>query len=502
MKRCFIKLAKKNPKFWDIQINEKSYTVTEGLTGGDSETITNEFPNEAKCMNAVNSLMIKIRDKGYMELLPEYSEWIGIRKNYAIWRNVEAIESIIKIVKENCNARRADISQQTVDDTLDEILDNAKDLEIEISSNSINIRMMALSKYPYELCLFFDIDWFNATTPHLAIKCEPIRLQPNDKFKQLLVTFFNGEQKGQWFDGSQDVKSSVIQAEEQKKKEAYIKKLKTIVNSEYKKSGLNLEIMLSIPTTDYLFPTASLEEVCKDTVPVVFECMKSKVKKNYEEVLSKAYCMLYDIKGQLPLAKLKEALNELKEGKSISVENIYKDLIFEDWENPKFLKTLEINTVNKNDIKDVVAYIVKNIDSYLFQIRFLQKYIQVNSIVKGEVKSLGEQDFFSLVAPYPELEEYLVTYIEKLTKQNEIYTTYIIHSGSPSDIPIPIGVTAAAALAMFNNKHDKIIASFLNTIKTMKWYPVSCSTMRNIWKNNGATPDVPETIAVMTQKTP
>ncbi len=65
MKRSFVKPAKKNPKFWEIDVNGSSYTVTEGQTGLSSEATTKDFANEGKCLAAAVKLIEKTREKGY-----------------------------------------------------------------------------------------------------------------------------------------------------------------------------------------------------------------------------------------------------------------------------------------------------------------------------------------------------------------------------------------------------------------------------------------------------
>lgn len=77
---------------------------------------------------------------------------------------------------------------------------------------------------------------------------------------------------------------------------------------------------------------------------MIFECAKSKIKNDYDDTLAKTWCMLYNLKQPLPLARLKEAFEDLKQNREISTDRLYKDLIFEAWENnPDFLKKMEID---------------------------------------------------------------------------------------------------------------------------------------------------------------
>lgn len=488
MKRNFIKPAKKNPKFWEIEVTGNSYTITEGQTGKDSQTVTKDFADDKKCMKAAFSLIEKTREKGYMETLPEYSEWNDTNKEYAIWRNTEAIEFIIKTLKENSKAKRADMPQQEAEKALDELLDNAKDLEICLSFDHIRIRMMAKSKYPYELELFFDIDMYIARTPYWAMRYDSVSLEPDEKFKQLIADYFVKNKKGKWFDKAQEENSVVEQEAKQKREDAYVKKLRQAVNKQYKSTYPYLSIGLS---SYYLSEKAN-----DDVLPVIFDVVKSKVKNNYEEVLTKVYYMLYDIKRRLPLARLKEVLNDLKAKKEISIENIYKDLVFESWETGNILKKLEIDPTNKEDIKNTAAYIAENIETYILQLRFLLKLIYIYDKTNKKREPL-EEDFFELTLAYPELEEYVATYVEKITEHNKVYPAFKVYSGSASKTPIPVGVVVAAVLAIFNGpKYDKLIADFLRTIEHMDWFKISCSTMKDVWKRHEVTPDMPETFSV------
>lgn len=353
MKRSFIKPAKKNPKFWEIETNGKSYVVTEGQTGGDSNTTSKEFPSETKCLMAVATLVERIREKGYMETLPEYSEWVGTKREYAIWRNTEAVEFVIKTLKENSKATGAyDVSQQTADEVLDEISAQAKDLEICLETDIVRLRMMALKKEPYWIEIFFKENdpWSKtgARTPYWSLSCKTVYFATNAQFKQLIIDYFNQNGKGKWLDKNQQAESSIEQdlkqIKEQKDQENYHKNLKSIVNSEYARPKIRLALALSMKTIQHTWHYSTNEQAEKDIIPMIFECAKSKIKNDYDDTLAKTWCMLYNQQQPLPLARLKEAFEDLKQNREISTDRLYKDLIFEAWENnPDFLKKMEID---------------------------------------------------------------------------------------------------------------------------------------------------------------
>ena len=459
-----------------------------------------DFPDEGKCLKSASSLIEKTREKGYVETLPEYSEWSDTYKEYAIWRSPEAIEFIINALKENSRPEKGN-TQKQADDALNEILDHVQELEILLYFDTIRIRMMAATKYPYDLYLDMDdLDMFSARTPEWAMKYDSVGFRPNNQFKPLIVEYFNQNGKGRWFDEKQQADSPAEQAAQQKQHEAYIKKLRDTVSSTFKKTTPNISIQLSMLNTSRTY-IGDPEEYEKDVLPLIFDHAASKVDKDYEEVLTKVYYMLHNLRKPLPLGRLKAALNDLKDKKEISLENLYQDTVFEPWENLQLLQIPEIDPTNKEDICRAAAYIAENADAYILQTRFFNEYIQIRKKTDKKDEPLDELNFFELTAPYPELEEYIATYVEKLVEHNKSYPTYLNFSGSADDIPLPVGYTAAAVLAIFNgSKYDRLIASFLNTIKKMKWYPTSCSAMRNIWKDNGVNPEVPETVSVMTKK--
>ena len=507
MKRIFEKPAKKNPKFWEIEVTGNSYTVTEGQTGLDRSTSTKEFANEEKCMKAAVKAVESIREKGYKETLPEYSEWPGERQDYAIWRNTEAIEFILKTLKENSKYDTAKFRDpaavaKLAEEAPDRMSAMASELELCITADVIKIRKMAQGKDFFGVDFTTGADVFNVWYDYWAQGCSSIVFTMNDPASSgAIIDYFAAHGKGKWFGAEQQEKKVEKTAQlDEERREKYLKKLEKVVNDQFKEPFSRLALAASMAFDTHKDIYMPFDKIKNDIAAPIFECAKSKLKKNREEALCKTYYMLYDCEKQLPLVRVRQAFDELASGKELSVVELYKNPVFEKWENPESLPDLAIASAdNKDDIVKAAAAIAVNADAYILQTRLLHKYIQVkNKADKNEM--LDETNFFALTARYPETEDSLATFIEKLATRGKDYPTVFDYPGSASQTPIPVGATAAAALAIFGGKkYDSLIASYLDTIKDLKWYGVSCSTMRNLWKEHNATPDVPETIAIMTK---
>lgn len=67
MKRTFIYADEKSDKFWTIEINSTSYTVTYGKKGTAGQTQTKEFADETLCKKAVDKVIAEKVKKGYVE---------------------------------------------------------------------------------------------------------------------------------------------------------------------------------------------------------------------------------------------------------------------------------------------------------------------------------------------------------------------------------------------------------------------------------------------------
>ncbi|MDR2912079.1 MAG: WGR domain-containing protein [Alistipes sp.] len=506
MKRSFVKPAKKNPKFWEIAVDGKSYTITEGQTDLSSETTTKDFADADKCLKAAVKLIEKTREKGFVETLPEYSEWPGERRDYAIWRNTAAIEFIIRTVKANSTESKAASMRdpeekiKLASESLDGILAKAAELEIYIDSEQIKIRKMAQGKDFYGIDFNNKAKLFEVWYDYWKQGCDAFRFWMNDEnSSKAIIDYFVDNGIGKWFGAEEKQKTKDKDAESEiERQEKIIAKIHRVVNGQFKKDFPRLAIQLSMDFDTHSTVYASEEEIQREIAAVIFDCAKSKVKKNREETLCKTYYMLYNVKRQLPLARVRQALDELANGKVPDVESLYKDMVFEPWEKPESLPTFAIaSPENKNDILKTAKHIAENADAYILQTRCLNRYIEVrNKADKGEV--LDETKFFELTASSPELEEPLAHFVGKLAEYNKEYPTVFTYAGSSSQTPIPVGATAAAALALLGGtKHDALIAAYLHTIKELGWYRVSCSTMRNLWREHNATPDVPQTIAVM-----
>ncbi len=507
MRRSFIKPAKKNPKFWEIEVTGDSYTVTEGQTDLNSQT-SKDFATEDKCLKAALKAVESIREKGYKETLPEYSEWPGEKQDYAIWRNADAIEFIIRTLKENgvvnnmTAFREPEAAAALADKSMDGMAAQAAELEIYMSSDTIKIRKMAMGKDYFGINFKPGSTRFEVWYDYWAQGCSAFIFSMKDDASAKSITdYFIEHGKGKWFGAEQKEKAAEQKSQaDTDKREKYLAKLKTVVNGEFKKNFSRLSIAASMAFDTNKSIYMPFKTIKEDVVSIIFDCAKSKVKQNREETLCKTYYMLYNVEKQLPLARVKQALDELVSGKEHSVGELYKDMVFEKWEQSEFMSPLSIaSTENKDDIMKVMTLIAENADAYILRTRLLHKYIEVADKSGGKDSLLDETKFFALTASYPELESHLATFIGKLVEYNKEYPTVFDYPGSASDTPIPVGATAAAALAMFGGgKYDDLVASYLDTIKGLTtWYSISCSTMRNLWKEHNVTPDVPETIAVM-----
>jgi hypothetical protein len=385
-------------------------------------------------------------------------------------------------------------------ESLDGILAKASELEIYIDSEQIKIRKMAQGKDFYGIDFNNKAKLFEVWYDYWKQGCDAFRFWMNDENSpKAIIDHFIDNGKGKWFGAEEKQKTKDKDAESDiERMEKIIAKMRRVVNSQFKRDFPRLAIQLSVDFDTHSTVYASEDEIQREIAAVIFDCAKSKVKKNCEETLCKTYYMLYDVKRQLPLARVRQALDDLSNGKVIDVESLYKDMVFEPWEKPESLPTFAIaSPENKNDIIKTAKHIAENADGYILQTRLLNKYIEVrNKADKGEV--LDETKFFELTASSPELEEPLAQFVGKLVEYNKEYPTVFTYRGSASHTPIPVGATAAATLALFGgSKYDALIAAYLHTIKDLSWYRVSCSTMRNLWKEHNAAPDVPQTIAVM-----
>ncbi|EMM76914.1 WGR domain-containing protein [Leptospira santarosai] len=72
-------------KFWNIEVDGNSFTVTYGKTGATGQTQTKTFDNEEKCLKEAEKLLAEKLKKGYVE--------VGIEKNDSVNKKEEIVES-------------------------------------------------------------------------------------------------------------------------------------------------------------------------------------------------------------------------------------------------------------------------------------------------------------------------------------------------------------------------------------------------------------------------
>jgi predicted DNA-binding WGR domain protein len=66
-KRSFVYSDEKSNKFWNIEIDGKSYTVNYGKVGTNGQTVLKDFDTEEACQKAVDKLVKEKTGKGYKE---------------------------------------------------------------------------------------------------------------------------------------------------------------------------------------------------------------------------------------------------------------------------------------------------------------------------------------------------------------------------------------------------------------------------------------------------
>ncbi|EKO78168.1 MULTISPECIES: WGR domain-containing protein [unclassified Leptospira] len=75
----------KSDKFWNIEVDGTSFTVTYGKAGTSGQTQTKSFDNEEKCLKEAEKLLSEKLKKGYLE--------VGIEKNDSVNKKEEIVES-------------------------------------------------------------------------------------------------------------------------------------------------------------------------------------------------------------------------------------------------------------------------------------------------------------------------------------------------------------------------------------------------------------------------
>jgi predicted DNA-binding WGR domain protein len=69
MKRTFINQIGESNKFWTIELNENSYSVSFGKIGTKGRDLSKQFEDSNACLKEVESLIAEKQRKGYTELL-------------------------------------------------------------------------------------------------------------------------------------------------------------------------------------------------------------------------------------------------------------------------------------------------------------------------------------------------------------------------------------------------------------------------------------------------
>ncbi|WP_235595431.1 WGR domain-containing protein, partial [Leptospira santarosai] len=67
----------KSDKFWNIEVDGNSFTVTYGKTGTSGQTQTKTFDNEQECLNEIDRLIKEKIEKNYIPEKNDIYFWLG-----------------------------------------------------------------------------------------------------------------------------------------------------------------------------------------------------------------------------------------------------------------------------------------------------------------------------------------------------------------------------------------------------------------------------------------
>lgn len=502
IKRNFIKQNKKDTLFWDIEVDGNTYTITERKIDTDSQITTNSFPDEKRCQKAVYKLVDKIREKGFMEILPEYSEWRDDRKEYAIWRNRDAIIEFLTILKENSVKCENDYRQEELveasDKVFDEFFANVDKLEILLAYKTIQVRMQALSKYYYEIHYYNS---WSVITPLFSEWMKSVKFSTNDKFWDLLKDLLVKYGKAKWFDENYKEQSPQEIAIKKEQAEKYRNKLKSLLK--------NCQSDLNYVLRNHKNPCMSKNHVDvgyvgkryiffeKDEFPMfinlVQEAISAKKALPKDKIIESAYRLLDLLNVRVPLKMLTQIIENDKIPDDFSFDPEKQQL--ENWEKED-LQKFTVDFTNEKELEKVLQRLVLQFDDYLKTWRydvFPNNFNILNSSTNTPYNR--ESDLFKAVSKFPSLEKWVREYVEKITKTNQ--TDLQLKVESRASI-YPRGTHAAGAMVILNPKNDDILLSYIQSIdKELIGAKLQYSLMfiASIWDDLTQPLDLPLTFA-------
>lgn len=488
-------------RYWNINILEKTFIITEGEMGLSPKVSTMEYRTVDKCLKEAHFKIDAIRNKGYVEEISEYQEFPEYK--YAIWRNRKAIKFIIDLALDHSRINHTKCTLEQLHNAIKEFEKEIDNLEIILVQNRVQLCRMKGPRLSFRLSLSFsDKELGFYSSPHrICIKRKEFDFETEDIAKVKFVDFLNEHQKGKW---TSDGTIERLEEEKEKKKqeEAYNNRIKRIIDKEYKKNYIYLSLALNDAYGWDLERGNSYPKALRsDDVAIrnhIFEWLKTKLKQDYNTLMRKTYIMLYQTQ-KLPLAKLKEAYNDLKNKKEIEVADLYKNMKFEEWETIT-LPLLEIASKDAvEDIKKAIRYICDNADTYILQMRYMNKEVKI--LCKEEGIRWGERLLFRFGASHPDLEPNVLSFVQKLIAYNQDYPTFYTNLSNTTDGTEALGVTAVALLGVYNGtKYDKLIANYLETLPTACYFYIAwIRTMREMWIEHNVTEHLPIAMTIVNE---
>ena len=405
----------------------------------------------------------------------EYTEFIDNKCEHGIWNNPSAVKAITQEL-----AALHELKEEEAE-TINNLIGHADNLLIEFAFGMIRIREVEVKGigYPYSCMIFYGLGSISAMSPPLF--SASFSMSPS--FKQWLSDYLEKNDKAKWISEEAKQQSPV----QQKKENAEEKKYKTIFNK-------------YLQVYDDRFQTFFLDKtrfcfISDRDLPILADCIKSKLKKgDYENLLTNAYKILHEIDRHLPLKKVEQLFAEIKEGKTPDAKALYDNCVFESWEQKDQFKNCEMNSNNANEVKSMLKLIVDNIDDFFHRRRFFMFHLSIKDTSKKDA-TVYEDRIFEVAIQYPELESFVVQFVDKLTAYNRVYPIHYLYGYSVMR-NMPVGHIAVASLAVYDNKkYDTQIVEFLQTLEHTDWFEQNCKEMRGFWKRNKINLDLPRTFA-------
>ena len=403
----------------------------------------------------------------------KYTEFADNKCEYGIWENPSAVKAITQEL-----AALHELKDEEVE-IMNRLIGYADKLLIELMFGIIRIREGKVkgTGNPYSCMIFYGLDSISVMSPPSLFAS--ISMSPS--FKQWLADYLEENGKAKWISEEAKQQSPV----EKQKQNAKEKKYKTIFNKYLQVYDDRFQ--------SFLFDKTMFCNISDKDFPILFDCIKSKLKRgSYENLLTNAYKILHEIDRHLPLKKVEQLFAEIKEEKTPDPKALYSDCVFESWEREDQFKDHEMNPNNADEVKSMLELIVNNIGSFLHRRRFFMFHLSIKDTSKKDA-TVYEDRIFEVAIQYPEMQSLVEQFVCKFTEYNKIYPIHYLYGYSAMK-NMPVGHIAAASLAAYDNKkYDTQIVEFLQTIEHTDWFEQSCKEMRSFWKRNKINLDLPQT---------